>query len=153
METPPSQESRDHVPHVIMPPDTSTRSSSTQSFPKYRSIPTVNQDLTYHSRYRNLLRQIGAIRGTLISSTSVADDESYGRGNHDNHEESPPLTKEQIKGHIYALKSLVKAHNKNNAIDPIRLNFDGEYTEVRGNRIVKGKAVVDDDLKKPFDRY
>ncbi|GJU39155.1 hypothetical protein Tco_1192112 [Tanacetum coccineum] len=39
---------------------------------------------------------------------------------------------------------------KQNTTNPIRLNFEVEDTEVRDNRIVKGKAVVDDDLKKPF---
>ncbi|GKE15565.1 reverse transcriptase domain-containing protein [Tanacetum coccineum] len=152
METPPSQESRDHVSQVIMLPDTSTRSSSTQPFPKYRSISTVNQlglGVKPEARLTRLsfliLRYWKISKGqrcwNLVRSyVSLEDD----------HEESPPLNKEQMEGHISVLKSLVKAHNKNNAIDPIRLNFDGEYTEVRGNRIVKGKAVVDNDLKKLF---
>ncbi|GKB77213.1 reverse transcriptase domain-containing protein [Tanacetum coccineum] len=32
----------------------------------------------------------------------------------------PPLTKEQIKGHVSALKSLIKSHNRKNKGDPIR---------------------------------
>ncbi|GJV39447.1 hypothetical protein Tco_1417887 [Tanacetum coccineum] len=59
-------------------------------------------------------------------------------------------TKAYIEGHLSALKSLIKDHNKRNTTNPIRLNFEVEDTEVRDNRIVKGKAVVDDDLKKPF---
>ncbi|GJV79531.1 reverse transcriptase domain-containing protein [Tanacetum coccineum] len=58
--------------------------------------------------------------------------------------------KEQIEGHLSALKSLIQNHNKKNIIDPIPLDFREKDIEVRGNRIMKGKAVVDDDLKKPF---
>ncbi|GJR37370.1 hypothetical protein Tco_1213054 [Tanacetum coccineum] len=35
-------------------------------------------------------------------------------------------------------------------VDPIRLDFKEEDTEVRENHVAKGKAVVDNDLKKPF---
>ncbi|GJV06723.1 hypothetical protein Tco_1344379 [Tanacetum coccineum] len=87
----------------------------------------ILEDLIHYSRYRNLLRQIGVIRETQILST-----------------------KAYIEGHLSALKSLIKDHNKRNTTNPIRLNFEVEDTEVRDNRIVKGKAVVDDDLKKPF---
>ncbi|GJW09295.1 transposase, MuDR, MULE transposase domain protein [Tanacetum coccineum] len=49
-----------------------------------------------------------------------------------------------------SLHDRARDHNKRNTTNPIRLNFEVEDTEVRDNRIVKGKAVVDDDLKKPF---
>nr|GEV35994.1 reverse transcriptase domain-containing protein [Tanacetum cinerariifolium] len=62
----------------------------------------------------------------------------------------PPLTKEQIEGHLSALKSIIKDHNKKNRTDPIWLDFEIKDTKVRDNRIVKGKTVVGDDLKKPF---
>ncbi|GKC56373.1 hypothetical protein Tco_1083971, partial [Tanacetum coccineum] len=63
---------------------------------------------------------------------------------------SPPPTKDHIEGHISGLKSITKYHNKKNTVDPIRLDFGVEDTKVRDNIIVKGKAMVDDDLKKPF---
>ncbi|GKB12275.1 hypothetical protein Tco_0846198 [Tanacetum coccineum] len=56
---------------------------------------------------------------------------------------------EQIEGHLSALKSIVKDHNKRNQSDTIRLDFGTEDTEVRENRIVKGKEVMNEDLKKP----
>ncbi|GKF71923.1 hypothetical protein Tco_0208037 [Tanacetum coccineum] len=49
---------------------------------------------------------------------------------------------------MYALKSLIKNHNKKNTVDPRRLDFGEEDTEVRENHVAKGKAVVDNDLKK-----
>ncbi|GJT21776.1 hypothetical protein Tco_0891713 [Tanacetum coccineum] len=62
----------------------------------------------------------------------------------------PSLIKEEIKGHLYALKSKVKHHNRRNKADLIRIDFDGEDTEARNNHIAKGNEVVDNDLKKPF---
>ncbi|GJX69204.1 reverse transcriptase domain-containing protein [Tanacetum coccineum] len=47
-------------------------------------------------------------------------------------------------------KGGLEDHNRRNKIDPIRLDFEEEETEARDNRIVKGKEVVADDLKKPF---
>nr|GEU86154.1 reverse transcriptase domain-containing protein [Tanacetum cinerariifolium] len=48
----------------------------------------------------------------------------------ENYEETaPPLTKEHIEGHVYALKSLIKSHNQRNKGDPIRLDFESEDTE------------------------
>ncbi|GKE52263.1 hypothetical protein Tco_1487419, partial [Tanacetum coccineum] len=41
----------------------------------------------------------------------------------DGREGTPPLTKEQIEGHISAMKSIIKDHNKRNKANPIRLNF------------------------------
>ncbi|GJV30780.1 hypothetical protein Tco_1391180 [Tanacetum coccineum] len=62
----------------------------------------------------------------------------------------PPLTKEQIKGHVSALRSIIKDHNMKNKINPIQIDFDEENIMIRDTRIVKGKEVVDDDLRKPF---
>ncbi|GJX67159.1 hypothetical protein Tco_0302886 [Tanacetum coccineum] len=62
----------------------------------------------------------------------------------------PPLTKEQIEGHVSALKSLIKDHNQRNKTDPIHLDFELEDTKVRDQHIVNGKEVVDEDVKKPF---
>ncbi|GJW99395.1 reverse transcriptase domain-containing protein [Tanacetum coccineum] len=41
----------------------------------------------------------------------------------------PPLTKEQIEGHVSALKSLIKSHNQRNKGDLIRLDFKLENTD------------------------
>ncbi|GJS31260.1 hypothetical protein Tco_0491880 [Tanacetum coccineum] len=68
----------------------------------------------------------------------------------DREETPPPLTKEQIKGHVSALKSLIKSHNRKNKGDPIRLDFEMIDTELQGPNIVKGKEVMDEDLRKPF---
>ncbi|GKC40650.1 hypothetical protein Tco_1053034 [Tanacetum coccineum] len=62
----------------------------------------------------------------------------------------PPLMKEQIEGHVSALKSLIKSHNRKNKGDAIRLNFKTEDTEMQDYNIAKGKEVVDEDLKKPI---
>ncbi|GJV21009.1 hypothetical protein Tco_1370029 [Tanacetum coccineum] len=41
----------------------------------------------------------------------------------------PPLTKEQIEGHISAIKSIIKDYNRQNKADPIRLDF-GEQSSI-----------------------
>nr|GEW14515.1 reverse transcriptase domain-containing protein [Tanacetum cinerariifolium] len=51
------------------------------------------------------------------------------KGTDDREETPPPLTKEQIEGHVSALKSLIKSHNQRNKGDPIRLDFELEDTE------------------------
>nr|GFA45487.1 reverse transcriptase domain-containing protein [Tanacetum cinerariifolium] len=71
-------------------------------------------------------------------------------GTDDRDETPPPLTKEQIEGHVSALKSLIKSHNRRNKGDPIRLDFELEDTEVQDHGIAKGKEVMDEDLGKPF---
>nr|GEV74394.1 reverse transcriptase domain-containing protein [Tanacetum cinerariifolium] len=58
--------------------------------------------------------------------------------------------KEQIEGHVSALKSLIKSHNQRNKGDPIRLDFESKDTEVQDMGIAKGKEVMDEDLGKPF---
>ncbi|GJV32010.1 hypothetical protein Tco_1392410 [Tanacetum coccineum] len=68
----------------------------------------------------------------------------------DDREATPPLTKEQIEGHLSALRSIIKDHNRKNKTYPIQLDFDEDETTVKDTRIAKGKEVVDDDLKKPF---
>nr|GEV31172.1 zinc finger, CCHC-type [Tanacetum cinerariifolium] len=71
-------------------------------------------------------------------------------GHSGDREESSPLTKERIEGYISALKSLIKDHNKKNAIDPIRLNFETKDVEAGGSEIAKWNTVKDVDIKKPF---
>ncbi|GJV09565.1 hypothetical protein Tco_1347221 [Tanacetum coccineum] len=68
----------------------------------------------------------------------------------DGREGTPPLTKEQIEGHISAMKSIIKDHNKRNKANPIRLNFEIEDQDPNEDRIVKGKEIDDEDLSKPF---
>ncbi|GJZ02180.1 hypothetical protein Tco_0520141 [Tanacetum coccineum] len=68
----------------------------------------------------------------------------------DDREGTPPLTKEQIEGHISAMKSIIKEHNKRNKANPIRLNFEIEDQDPKEDRIVKGKEIDDEDLSKPF---
>ncbi|GKB12202.1 hypothetical protein Tco_0846125 [Tanacetum coccineum] len=64
----------------------------------------------------------------------------------DDREGTPPLTKEQIEGHISAMKSIIKDHNKRNKANPIRLNFEIEDQDPNEDRIVKGKEIDDEDL-------
>nr|GEV56682.1 hypothetical protein [Tanacetum cinerariifolium] len=71
-------------------------------------------------------------------------------GTDDRKETPPTLTKEQIDGHVPALKSLIKSHNQRNKGDQIRLDFESEDIEVRDMGIAKGKEVMDEDLGKPF---
>nr|GEW15125.1 reverse transcriptase domain-containing protein [Tanacetum cinerariifolium] len=68
----------------------------------------------------------------------------------DREETPPPLMKEQIEGHVSALKSLIKSHNRRNKGDLIRLDFKLEDTEVQDHNIAKGKGVMDEDLGKSF---
>nr|GEX15374.1 reverse transcriptase domain-containing protein [Tanacetum cinerariifolium] len=72
------------------------------------------------------------------------------KGMYDREETPPPLTKEQIEGHVFPLKSLIKSNNQRNKGDPIRLDFESEDTEVQDLGIAKGKKVMDEDLRKPF---
>ncbi|GJW63015.1 hypothetical protein Tco_0114899 [Tanacetum coccineum] len=76
--------------------------------------------------------------------------EGGGPEGQDDQEVTPPLTKEQIEGHVSALRSLTKDHNRKNKTNPIRLDFDEEDVATKDTRIVKGKEGVDDDLRKPF---
>nr|GEW98011.1 reverse transcriptase domain-containing protein [Tanacetum cinerariifolium] len=61
----------------------------------------------------------------------------------------PFLAKEHIKGHVFALKSIIKDHNQRNQTNLIRLDFQLEDTETKDDRIMKGNEVVNDDLRKP----
>nr|GEW09866.1 hypothetical protein [Tanacetum cinerariifolium] len=61
------------------------------------------------------------------------------KGTDDREETPPPLTKEQIEGHVSALKSLIKSHNWKNKGDPIHLDFKIVETEMQGHTIVKGR--------------
>ncbi|GJV72758.1 reverse transcriptase domain-containing protein [Tanacetum coccineum] len=85
------------------------------------------------------------------SSKMSGPSEGGGPGVQDDREATPPpLTKEQIEGHLSALRSIIKEHNRKNKTYPIQLDFDEEDIAAKDTRIVKGNEVVDDDLRKPF---
>ncbi|GKB50468.1 hypothetical protein Tco_0901221 [Tanacetum coccineum] len=67
-------------------------------------------------------------------------------GTDDREETPPPLAREQIEGHVFALKSLIKSHNQRNKRDLICLDFKLEDTEVQDLGVAKGKEVMDEDL-------
>ncbi|GJT64704.1 hypothetical protein Tco_1016184 [Tanacetum coccineum] len=62
----------------------------------------------------------------------------------------PPLTKEQIEGHVSAIKSIIKDYNRQNKADPIRLDFGTDNILLKEGRVVRGKDVGEEDLSKPF---
>ncbi|GJS29146.1 reverse transcriptase domain-containing protein [Tanacetum coccineum] len=57
--------------------------------------------------------------------------------------------REQIEGHLSALRSLLKEHNGRGSVSPIRLSFDDTKDQPRVQTVVTG-TVVDADLNKPF---
>ncbi|GKA30267.1 hypothetical protein Tco_0716572 [Tanacetum coccineum] len=61
-----------------------------------------------------------------------------------------PSTREQIEGHLSALRSLVKEHNSRGNISSIHLSFDDGEDRTRVRTVVTGKEIVDADLKRPF---
>ncbi|GJZ24387.1 reverse transcriptase domain-containing protein [Tanacetum coccineum] len=72
-------------------------------------------------------------------------------GTNDREETPPPLMKEQIKGHVFALKSSIKSHNQRNKGDPIRLDFESEDIEVQDLGITKGKELPHDSINEWAD--
>nr|GEY23272.1 reverse transcriptase domain-containing protein [Tanacetum cinerariifolium] len=60
-----------------------------------------------------------------------------------------PSAKEQIEGHLSALRSLLKEHNGRGNVSPIRLSFDDAEDQLRVQTVVTG-TVGDTNLKKPF---
>ncbi|GKE87970.1 hypothetical protein Tco_1565445, partial [Tanacetum coccineum] len=63
---------------------------------------------------------------------------------------APSFTREQIEGHLSALRSLVKEHNSRGNVSLIRLNFDDLEDRTTARAVVTGKEVGDANLKKPF---
>ena len=67
-------------------------------------------------------------------------------------EDTPSRMREQIEGHLSALKALVEEHNRGEKVQPIRLNFTED--DISNDRtvggIVTGARVSDEDLGKPF---
>ncbi|GJW63661.1 putative nucleotidyltransferase, ribonuclease H [Tanacetum coccineum] len=62
----------------------------------------------------------------------------------------PPLTKEQIEGHISTIKSIIKDYNRQNKADPIRLDFGTDNIPLNEGRVAREKDVGEEDLSKPF---
>ncbi|GKB22760.1 hypothetical protein Tco_0862161 [Tanacetum coccineum] len=60
-----------------------------------------------------------------------------------------PSAREQIEGHLSALRSLLKERNRRGNVSPIGLSFDDTEDQSRVQTVVTG-TVVDADLKKPF---
>ncbi|GJY32188.1 hypothetical protein Tco_0415683, partial [Tanacetum coccineum] len=159
----PPQDSRDYVSHATPPPDSdSGRVSSASPIPKCQEQYTATV-LKFSPRtkiqvvlpgadlYLNKLALSVGTKSLLPRKLMAGPVEGGGpEGTDDREETPPPLTKEQIEGHVSALKSLIKSHNQRNKGDPIRLDFESEDTEVQDLGIAKGKKVLDEDLGKPF---
>ncbi|GJV30963.1 reverse transcriptase domain-containing protein [Tanacetum coccineum] len=60
-----------------------------------------------------------------------------------------PSAREQIEGHLSALRSLLNEHNGRGNVSPIRLSFDDTEDQPRVQTVITG-TVVDAGLKKPF---
>ncbi|GJX62382.1 hypothetical protein Tco_0295282 [Tanacetum coccineum] len=141
-----SQDLRDSVFYAILPPDIGARISSASLFPKCQEQCSST---VVHDTQGSLSKE--TLKSFLPKKQMAGPVEGGGpEGTDDQEETPPPLTKEHIKGHVPALKSLIKNHNQRNKGDPIRLDFKLEDTEVQGHDIVKGKEVVDEDLRKSF---
>ena len=67
-------------------------------------------------------------------------------------EDTSTRMREQIEGHLSALKALVEEHNRREKVQPIRLNFteDDISNDRTAGGIVTGARVSDEDLGKPF---
>nr|GEY26484.1 hypothetical protein [Tanacetum cinerariifolium] len=63
---------------------------------------------------------------------------------------TPFATREQIEGHLSALRSLLTEKNSRNNISLIRLNFDDVEDQTIIRTVVTGKEIADVDLKEPF---
>nr|GEU70102.1 hypothetical protein [Tanacetum cinerariifolium] len=91
------------------------------------------------------LNKLSPSVGPFISSTKkqmAGLIEGGGSGSMNDREEIPPLTKEQIEGHVSTLKLVIKNHNRKNRGDPIHLDFKTEDAEVQDHNIAKGKEMA-----------
>ncbi|GJW19949.1 reverse transcriptase domain-containing protein [Tanacetum coccineum] len=59
----------------------------------------------------------------------------------------PPLTKEQIEGHVLALRSIIKDHNMKNKTNPIQLDFDEEDIVIRDTQFAGPKYKMPANIK------
>ncbi|GJT20964.1 hypothetical protein Tco_0890901 [Tanacetum coccineum] len=64
--------------------------------------------------------------------------------------ETTPSAREQIEGHLSALKSLLKEHNGRGNVSSIHLSFDDVEDRTRVRTVVTGKEIGVTDLKKFF---
>nr|GEX01612.1 hypothetical protein [Tanacetum cinerariifolium] len=64
--------------------------------------------------------------------------------------ETTPPVKEQIKGNLLALRSLLKEYNGRGNVCPIHLSFNDVKDRTRVRTVVTGKEIGDADLKRPF---
>ncbi|GKE83025.1 hypothetical protein Tco_1553025 [Tanacetum coccineum] len=64
--------------------------------------------------------------------------------------DTDPSVREQVEGHLSALRSLLQEHNGRGNVSPIRLNFDDEENLARRRTMVTGKEIRGVDLKRPF---
>nr|GFC32000.1 reverse transcriptase domain-containing protein [Tanacetum cinerariifolium] len=100
----------------------------------------------YSLRCEDLPQQIGAIHGTL----------SLLREGLSKLMSKPPLTKitlparEKNKGHLSALRSLLKGHNGRGNVPLIRLSFEDAEDRTRVRTVVTRKEIGDANLKRPF---
>ncbi|GKA34607.1 hypothetical protein Tco_0721036 [Tanacetum coccineum] len=61
-----------------------------------------------------------------------------------------PPAREQIEGHLSALRSLLKEHNGRGNVSPIHLSFDDKEDRTRVRTVITRKEIGDADLKRPF---
>ncbi|GKE05666.1 hypothetical protein Tco_1397684 [Tanacetum coccineum] len=61
-----------------------------------------------------------------------------------------PSAREQIEGHLSALRSLLKEHNGKGNVSPIHLSFDDGEDRTRVRTVITRKEIGDADLKRPF---
>ncbi|GKE92998.1 hypothetical protein Tco_1574093 [Tanacetum coccineum] len=61
-----------------------------------------------------------------------------------------PFAKEQIKGYLSALKSLVNEYNRRGNLSPIHLSFNDVEDQTRDQTVVTGKEIGDANLRRPF---
>nr|GEV38686.1 hypothetical protein [Tanacetum cinerariifolium] len=61
--------------------------------------------------------------------------------------ETTPSAREQIEGHLSALGSLLKEHNRMGNVSPIHLSFDDVEDRTRVQTVVTGAEIGDADLK------
>ncbi|GJX88195.1 hypothetical protein Tco_0340209 [Tanacetum coccineum] len=103
------------------------------------AAPSPKDLFHINPHYKELLQQIGAICGTGDSiyqsfrMTGLVIGEGFGGNNG-----TTPTTREQIAGYLYAIKSLVKEHNRQSGVSLIRLSFDEDGDTAETHNIVTG---------------
>nr|GEV20944.1 reverse transcriptase domain-containing protein [Tanacetum cinerariifolium] len=67
--------------------------------------------------------------------------------------ETTPSAREQIEGHLSALRSLLKEHNGRGNVSPIRLSFDDVEDRTRVRTVVTGKEIGDAEGGRSIDGW